>query len=194
MNSTPSATRRTLLAGAAAAALLPSSALIATIAAAEDMNPSRQRPQAGDSLVFADGSRANQTVLAEHIVAGAAPITAWPADAATQHTRDGSRLNLVRVLRVASAALSARALECAADGIVAYASMCTHAGCDVSGWDDATQHLKCPCHGSEFDALDAAAIVKGPATRPLAMLPLRIENARLVVAAGFTRQVGFKAL
>ena len=143
-------------------------------------------------LAFANGPHANQPVLADQVVAGAAPITAWPVDPSTQRLRDGSRLNLVRVLRVAPAALSARAIEHAVDGIVAYAASCTHTGCDVSGWDNATQRFICPCHGSAFAALDAAAIVNGPATRPLAMLPLRIDNKLLIVAAGFTRQVGFK--
>ena len=106
--------------------------------------------------------------------------------------RDGSRLNLVRVVRVAADALSARATQNAAAGIVAYAAMCSHAGCDVTGWNAQAQHLVCPCHGSEFAARDAAAVVKGPALRPLAMLPLRIEDDVLVVAGGFTRQVGFK--
>jgi ubiquinol-cytochrome c reductase iron-sulfur subunit len=63
----------------------------------------------------------------------------------------------------------------APDGYVAYSKVCTHAGCPV-GLYRATQHtLICPCHQSEFDVLDAAAPISGPAARPLPQLPIRLE-------------------
>jgi nitrite reductase/ring-hydroxylating ferredoxin subunit len=149
------------------------------------------RPQIGDRLAFAAGERTGQPLLASELSLGAAPIPAWPLDAASGLLRDGSRLNQVRVLRLDPAALSPRAAANAAEGVVAYAAMCSHAGCDVAGWNAETRGLVCPCHGSEFSAEDAAAVIKGPATKPLAMLPLRIEDGELRVARGFTRKVGF---
>ncbi len=183
-------TRRALLSGAAAlGVLLPLGAL------AQEADPAAKlRPQPGDRLVFADGDRAGRTLAPMDLALGAAPISAWPIEPAAKLVRDGSRLNLVRVIRLEPTALSAKAAESAADGIVAYAAMCSHAGCDVLGWNAESHHLVCPCHSSEFDALDAAAVAKGPATKPLAMLPLRVDGGVLVVARGFTRAVGFKPL
>lgn len=187
---TPCCTRRALLGGVAAlGVLVPLGAL------AQEADPAAKlRPQPGDRLVFAGGDRAGQLLAPADLEPGAAPVSAWPRDGATGLVRDGSRLNLVRVLRLEPGALSAKAAESAADGIVAYAAMCSHAGCDVIGWNAETHHLVCPCHSSEFDALDAAAVAKGPATKPLAMLPLELRDGELVVARGFTRAVGFKPL
>ena len=183
-------TRRALLCGVAAlGALAPLCALAQTPGAAAKL-----RPQPGDRLVFAAGERAGQAIAPADLALGAAPISAWPLDPAANLLRDGSRLNLVHVLRLDSGALSAKTAASASDGIVAYAAMCSHAGCDVIGWNADTHHLVCPCHGSEFDALDAASIAKGPATKPLAMLPLKVDGGALVVARGYTRAVGFKPL
>ena len=183
-------TRRALLGGVAAlGVLVPLGAL------AQEPNPNAKlRPQPGDRLVFSAGERAGQSLAPADLTLGAAPISAWPMEPGTKLVRDGSRLNLVRVLRLDAAALSATTAGNAADGIVAYAAMCTHAGCDVLGWNAETHQLVCPCHSSEFDALDAAAVAKGPATKPLAMLPLELRDGELVVARGFTRAVGFKPL
>jgi len=183
-------TRRALLGGAAAlGVLLPLGAL-----AQEPAPAAKLRPQPGDRLVFADRERAGRTLAPLDLALGAAPVSAWPKDAATGVVRDGSRLNLVRVLRLEPGALSAKTAENAADGIVAYAAMCSHAGCDVLGWNAESHSLVCPCHGSEFAALDAASVAKGPATKPLAMLPLELRGGELAVARGFTRAVGFKPL
>ncbi len=182
-------TRRAVLEGLVAVGCLASIGAMAQAA-----NPGAElRPQAGDRLAFATGERAGQAIAASDVTLGAAPISAWPMEAATRLLRDGSRLNQVLVLRFDVAALSPRAAQSAAEGVVAYAAMCSHAGCDVTGWNATTHQLVCPCHGSEFDAADAAAVQKGPATKPLAMLPLRIEEGELRVARGFTRAVGFKA-
>jgi len=45
---------------------------------------------------------------------------------------------------------------------------CTHLGCTVR-WDDASQVLRCPCHGSRFD--DRGHVVEGPAKQSLAEYP-----------------------
>lgn len=180
-------TRRALLGGLAAAACLAP-----LRAPAQAASPAAKlRPQPGDQLAFAVGERAGQPVAASDVAAGALPIVAWPRDAASGLLRDGSRLNQVRLVRLDASALSPRTTPHAAEGIVAFAALCSHAGCDVSGWVAETRELVCPCHGSTFRAEDAAAVTKGPATKPLALLPLRIENGELRVARGFTRKVGF---
>ena len=63
-----------------------------------------------------------------------------------------------------------------ADGsFVAYDATCTHAGCTVAY--DGTSLLACPCHGSRFDPAQGAKVVAGPAPRPLAQLPIKIDQA-----------------
>lgn len=180
-------TRRALLGGLAAAACL---APIAGLAQAA--NPAaRVRPQPGDRLALVSGERAGQPIAAREVLLGAAPLAAWPLDPADGLLRNGSRLNQLRILRLDPATLSPRTTANAAEGVVAYSAMCSHAGCDVTGWDAAALQLICPCHGSTFSALDAGAIAKGPASKPLAMLPLRIQEGELRVASAFTRRVGF---
>ena len=55
---------------------------------------------------------------------------------------------------------------------VAYSMFCTHAGCEtfING-----QQFDCPCHGSVFSS--TGAVVQGPASRPLAVLPTSYDAA-----------------
>jgi ubiquinol-cytochrome c reductase iron-sulfur subunit len=58
---------------------------------------------------------------------------------------------------------------------VAYSKICTHAGCPASLYEQKTGRLLCPCHQSQFDVLQDAKPVFGPATRSLPKLPLGVE-------------------
>jgi len=125
------------------------------------------------------------------IAAGAKQITAFPMDPKTRRVRDGTRLNQLIVVRIAASSLSEETRSRAADGVVAYSGVCTHTGCDVTDWVAPAQHLKCPCHESEYDPGDAARVVSGPAPWQLAALPLKIVDGVLAVAAPFVGKVGF---
>ena len=57
-------------------------------------------------------------------------------------------------------------------GIVAYSKICTHVGCPVALYEQQTHHLLCPCHQSQFDITQEAAVIFGPAKRPLPQLPI----------------------
>ena len=57
---------------------------------------------------------------------------------------------------------------------VAYSKICTHAGCPASLYEQQTNRLLCPCHQSQFNILDNARPIFGPATRRLPMLPLTV--------------------
>lgn len=82
-------------------------------------------------------------------------------------------------------------LAVAPRGYVAYSKVCTHAGCPVGLYRQAAHELLCPCHQSAFDVADGAKPISGPATRPLAQLPIRIDDAGYVVALGdFLEPVG----
>ena len=77
------------------------------------------------------------------------------------------------------------------DGIVAYSKVCTHVGCPVALYEQQTHHLLCPCHQSQFDVANGAAVIFGPAARPLPQLPITIdEEGYLVARSGFTEPVG----
>lgn len=62
--------------------------------------------------------------------------------------------------------------------VTALDSTCTHLGCRVS-WDDATQSLKCPCHGGIYDT--TGAVKAGPPPMPLARLVTRVEDGQVQV-------------
>jgi quinol---cytochrome c reductase iron-sulfur subunit len=87
----------------------------------------------------------------------------------------------------------------AADGIVAYSKICTHAGCAISLYrtplfppaSPGPPALVCPCHYSTFDPATAGTVLFGPAGRKLPMLPLLIDGRGDLRAAGnFDEPVG----
>jgi ubiquinol-cytochrome c reductase iron-sulfur subunit len=86
----------------------------------------------------------------------------------------------------------------APDGIVAYSKICTHAGCAVALYRKPTfpvveprPALVCPCHYSTFDPARAGKVLFGPAGRPLPQLPLLVDAAGDLRAAGnFSGAVG----
>lgn len=77
------------------------------------------------------------------------------------------------------------------DGIVAYSKICTHVGCPVALYEQQTHHLLCPCHQSQFDITREAAVIFGPAKRPLPQLPITVDAEGYIVArSDFTEPVG----
>ena len=151
-----------------------------------------QRPRRGDLLVFDDTARRGQIITHESLELDAQPVPAFARDPLTGELRDGSRLNRVMVMRTDPAGLSPATARSAADGIIAYSAVCTHTGCDVTNWNPENLWMACPCHESQFDVRDTGLVTGGPAPRPLAMLPLVIEDGQLKVARAFTGRVGFQ--
>ena len=119
-------------------------------------------------------------------------VMAWAMDPGDKTVRSGSRLNRVLLVRIASGALSADTNQNAAEGVVAYSAICTHAGCDVTDWapDDLT--LICACHSSKFDPKNGAKVLDGPAPRALPALPLKLVDGKLVVAKPFSAKISFE--
>jgi cytochrome b6-f complex iron-sulfur subunit len=58
-------------------------------------------------------------------------------------------------------------------GFLALRRECTHLGCTVP-WSDEQQQFSCPCHASAFSI--TGDVLQSPASRPLDLLPVRIEN------------------
>lgn len=61
---------------------------------------------------------------------------------------------------------------------VAFSARCTHAGCSVAV---AGAELKCPCHGSVFEAT-TGKVLKPPARTPLPSVPVTVNGDQVVQA------------
>jgi len=86
----------------------------------------------------------------------------------------------------------------APEGILAYSKICTHAGCAIALYRKPTfapvepkPALVCPCPYSTFDVANGGEVLFGPAGRPLPQLPLLVDPAGQLRAAGnFSGPVG----
>lgn len=173
-----------MLTGALALALAPIGSALA------QGNARTARPQPGDVLVYADGDSKGQPVKVSDIAEKAHPRFAYPMEAATNTVRDGSRINLVLLVKLKADDIGEKARPDAAQGVLAYSAVCTHYGCQITVTHQDGRSVVCNCHGSTFDAGNNGEIVVGPATRRLAVLPLKAADGVLVVAAGFSGRLG----
>ena len=153
-------------------------------------DPRVTRPQEGDRFVFPFGDREGQLITVEDLTLGGPQQLAYPMDPQAKIVRNGSTLNLIMLIRFDPAQLTEETRALAADGVVAYSAVCTHQGCPVSMWQAQAKTLFCACHASQFDPLDRARVVDGPAPRRLPMLPIKMVAGVLTVAGGFTGRVG----
>ncbi len=86
----------------------------------------------------------------------------------------------------------------APQGILAFSKICTHAGCAISLYRYPTYEptskspaFTCPCHYSSFSPGEGGRVIFGPAGRALPQLPLMIDPAGwLRAAGGFAGDVG----
>ena len=60
----------------------------------------------------------------------------------------------------------------------AFSAICTHKGCTVK---PAGKQLKCPCHGSVYDAFTGKNL-SGPAPSPLTEIPVKESDGTIVPA------------
>lgn len=75
--------------------------------------------------------------------------------------------------------------------LFAYTKVCSHLGCPSSLYEQQSYRILCPCHQSQFDALEFARPTFGPAARALAQLPITINTEGYLVANGdFIEPVG----
>jgi Rieske Fe-S protein len=185
-------TRRLLLAATLAAGVCLAAGRSA--GADDDQPGSDERPQKDDLLVVSEGPRSGQVIKPSDLKLGGPPLHAWPKDPKTAVVRNGSRLNEILIIKLDPAELDDDTRARAADGIVAYSAICSHAGCPVTAWvkGEGTDKnvLKCVCHNSEYDPRSSAQVVFGPAPRRLAALPLAASGDLLSVAAPFAGKVG----
>ncbi len=156
--------------------------------------PASMRPQVGDQVVHRFGSNAGMPVKPADVPAGPELIAALAKDKASGTLRDGSRLNGLNLVRMKAGSMPADLAQFAAGDVVAFSSVCTHQGCDLTQWHDQETAFECFCHGSKFNAAKMGEPFHGPALRSLAILPLALDDqGQLTVAAPFKGKVGFKA-
>lgn len=60
--------------------------------------------------------------------------------------------------------------------LAAYSAVCTHQACVVAYKDG---KLACPCHGSVFDPAKGAAVLNGPANRPLPEVEIEVREGEV---------------
>lgn len=147
----------------------------------------------GDRLVFAMGANTGTVITRDAVQTGEA-VLAFPQGKESNHD------NLVMLVRLEPSVYAPPTrLEWTAGGFAAYSAVCTHLACTVrfSGEGVAAapfSHIHCPCHAGVFDPRRGASVVAGPPPRPLPQLPVRLNEAGEVVAAGeFAETVGVAA-
>ena len=165
---------------------------LAPDAIAQNVDQRSVRPQPGDQLVFADGTRKGEIISVADLQPGGPQEFAFAFEPHGKLVRDGSRLNKILIVRSDPESLSDETRTRAVEGVAAYSAICTHQGCEVGTWDAQTKFLWCPCHDSKFDPRDNGRVVHGPSPKRLAALPLKMVDGVLTVAGGFTGPVGFQ--
>lgn len=184
----PDTGRRNILTGALAMTLAAPLASV-SLPALSQAAARTARPEPGDRLAFMMGDRKGKEIKPQDLKPGTPPTMAYPLDPATGKVLE-SRINLLVVVRLKPEELKPTSAKNAAEGIVAFSSLCTHYGCPVTTLHPSQTQVVCNCHGSVFDAADRGTVTHGPATRRLAMLPLAIKDGTLVVAGKFDGPLG----
>ena len=151
----------------------------------------RERPREGDLLVTV-GATPSEPLKPDDLLLNGKQTFAWPMDPATDTVRNGSRLNKVLLPRLDPEGFDPETREHTTEGVVAYSAICPHTGCDVTNWHP--DKLLLPCHYSMYDPKEGAKVVSGPSPRRLPSLPLKIVDARLVVAKPFIGRAGFQQM
>jgi rieske iron-sulfur protein len=180
--------RRVLIGGCVAAA---AGLYYRAARAADDDDEARNaKPQKGDQLVYLGGDHDGEVIAPADLKEGGPSALAWPYDPEKKVPRDGSRLNVVLLVRLNPKDIAEDEAKYSADGIVAFSGTCTHQQCPVAEWLDERQIFQCPCHQSQFDPKEGAKVVGGPAPRPLPKIPVAVADGKLLIAGPFIGRVG----
>ena len=153
--------------------------------------PEALPPQIGDRFQVTKGEFKGELLRPDLLMPGAAPMIGFPFDPDMNILRRKNRLNRLLLVRLDLDDMGAATREASADGVLVYSAVCTHRGCTIQSWKAKEQHFRCHCHLSEFAPLLAGKVQKGPARKPLPLIPLAIDDDGLIVAKGaFNRKPG----
>jgi Rieske Fe-S protein len=61
---------------------------------------------------------------------------------------------------------------------VAYSAVCTHRQCEVA-YQEGTERITCPCHGSVFIPEQGGEVESGPATAPLPEIEVEVRDGEV---------------
>lgn len=182
--------------GALAASILPGIVLFRGLAP-QDQNP----VELLSHTMWKEGSRlthdpSGRPIRAADVTLGSA-FQVIPEELASLSHHDGyldeKAKAIVLLMRLLPEQLNPETnnIDWSYDGIVAYSKVCTHVGCPVALYEQQTHHLLCPCHQSQFDVANGAAVIFGPAARPLPQLPIAVDDEGYLVAqSDFQEPVG----
>lgn len=146
-------------------------------------------PVAGDLLVEEDAEGAPTPLRVSDLKPGK-PVLAYPFDAKQAKRKDDTRMNKLVLIKLPETEMTPDTRARSAGGVLAYSAICTHQSCDVKTWLSTENALVCFCHSSKFALLDNAAVLSGPAARPLPAVPLKLDGDRLVVAGAMSAKPG----
>lgn len=143
--------------------------------ALQSLTQEQQVVEAGDQLTYAAGGQSGQPLRAADLQPGAAVL-------ALPQNKTENQQNTIIIARVGEGQ--------GAEGLVAYSAICTHLGCSVLG-RLVNNEIACPCHASRFDPRNNAAVLGGPAGRPLPSLPITVGPEGVITAnGGFSGEIG----
>ncbi len=115
----------------------------------------------------------------------------FPFEPGTETLRKKNRLNRLLLVQLSPDDMDEPTRETSAGGVLVYSAVCTHRGCTIQSWKAEEQHFRCHCHLSEFAPLSGGSVLNGPAKKPLARIPVDVDDEGFVVAkAEFTRKPG----
>jgi len=132
---------------------------------------------------MAEAPRSRRRTIGALIASALGGTLAWrfltPRRGGERAGRDAFEVPLADVPAEGALVLPSRrcAIVRRGDAVTAFDLTCTHLGCTVKGTPEG---FACPCHGSRF-APDGA-VVRGPATRPLARLAVEARGGTLKVS------------
>ncbi|MET3924536.1 ubiquinol-cytochrome c reductase iron-sulfur subunit [Devosia sp. 2618] len=177
--------RRAVLQGMAAAGGIAMAGQ-AFAQAADDLPADELPPQVGDFITIREDGRPLEV---KDLRPGVSPKTAY-AVSPDGLIRNGEFMNTLLAIKFNDADLTDEAKTRAVEGVLVYSAICTHAGCEVTGWLREEKTLECPCHGSHFDPKNNGAVLFGPAGRKLPQLGLEIKDGKIIVASVFDSRIG----
>lgn len=115
----------------------------------------------------------------------------FPFEPGEEILRKKNRLNRLLLVQLSPDDMDEPTLGAAAGGVLVYSAVCPHRGCTIQSWKAEEQHFRCHCHLSEFAPLSEGSVLNGPARKPLAMVPVDVDQEGFVVAkALFNRKPG----
>ena len=153
--------------------------------------PEQLPPQVGDRFQITKGPLKGELLRPELLKVGEAPVIGFPFAPGEDVLRRKNRLNRLLMVALDPSGMEEETRARSANGVLIYSAICTHRGCTIQSWKPEEQLLRCHCHLSEFSPWDSAKPLTGPAKKPLAAVPVTLDDEGFVVAtAEFTRKPG----